>query len=597
MFAFVPAPLSTPYRKRQRSIMRLTCLDPYVCKEMSPRERMQAKWFIMYLFASCAAITLPIALFFEGTDRSYLTFAVFVLKLVVDAVTLVYMMCGGHLLVGVCPVIFCSLVSCLGFDIVSRGNGLYVWPLCVLIVDFMLVLRLPDAYTVIVVVLVVIWLFLMGMEEMLRLGLLDIPGTTVQEGVNGRRAHFESLSQCEKTPCAVGLDKVGSNLVPPVCVFVVDFVATRGFAREVRKEQATMERTINTVQEIASLLAGYDVERVAELLAEHEGQLPEEMTSALRSLEENLRVYKAYLPKTCLPFDVELGEDSSEEASVDTHTESLRSSSHSGSADLVVSRRSPALGLSCVKATLFTINIKVSFATLKDDAASFSQLFTAILLKTLSAVEAKHGMVDVFVGDKIHCSFNTSKKCASHATSSLHAAAVLASAFPSQINMAIATGSVLRGDMGCEVMRRFSMVGALVRDVLGIERAGRAFGCDVLCNRLCFSDAECEHNLRLIPCKVRVAEDSEEDEVVAELLGQISATATVEWMYVVGGKKEWDDYNVAVRQYLKDGTVAKTLDHAEHLHSTILRLSTHSGVLRMYVPSCTEGPDYGLTDA
>ena len=45
-----------------------------------------------------------------------------------------------------------------------------------------------------------------------------------------------------------------------------------------------MERTINAVQEIASLLAGYDVEQVAELLATHEHELPEGMTTALRSL-------------------------------------------------------------------------------------------------------------------------------------------------------------------------------------------------------------------------------------------------------------------------------------------------------------------------
>ena len=55
-----------------------------------------------------------------------------------------------------------------------------------------------------------------------------------------------------------------------------------------------MKCTINTVQEIAMLLAGYDVEKVAE--EEHGGELPEGMTTALRKLEQNLRVYKAYLP-------------------------------------------------------------------------------------------------------------------------------------------------------------------------------------------------------------------------------------------------------------------------------------------------------------
>ena len=129
------------------------------------------------------------------------------------------------------------------------------------------------------------------------------------------------------------------------------------------------------------------------------------------------------------------------------------------------------------------------------------------------------GMVDVFIGDRVHCSFNTSRQCANHATSALHAATMLLQGLKlSQVNIGVATGKVLRGDMGCEVMRRFSMVGTLVRDVHGMERAGRILGCDVLCNRMCFSDAECEHEMRLIPCKVEVSATSDTPEVVAELL-------------------------------------------------------------------------------
>ena len=102
-----------------------------------------------------------------------------------------------------------------------------------------------------------------------------------------------------RLPCprAVPFD---ATMIAAVCVFVIDFIVTRGFAREVLKEQASMERTINAVQEIASLLARYDVEKVAELLEEHEHELPVGMTVALRALEKNLRSYKAYLPQTCL---------------------------------------------------------------------------------------------------------------------------------------------------------------------------------------------------------------------------------------------------------------------------------------------------------
>ena len=197
------------------------------------------------------------------------------------------------------------------------------------------------------------------------------------------------------------------------------------------------------------------------------------------------------------------------------------------------------LGLSSVKATLLTVNIKNTLRFLDEDCAHFSSFFTTLLLKTLQATESYRGMVDVFVGDKVHCSFNTSRQCANHATSALHTAAVLMKGLmPSQVNIGVASGKVLRGEMGCAVMRRFSMVGTLVRDVHGMERAGRILGCDVLCNRMCFSDAECEHVLRLLPCKVDVSATCAEHEVVAELLlhdTPSSDSPAEEWMYAIGG--------------------------------------------------------------
>ena len=90
-----------------------------------------------------------------------------------------------------------------------------------------------------------------------------------------------------------------------------------------------------------------------------------------------------------------------------------------------------------------------------------------------------------------------------------------------------------------------------MRDVNGLERAGRMLGCDVVCNRMCFSDAECEHQLRLLPCKVEVASGCEA-QVVAEVMAQLSdaAEAVDEWMYMIGGNKHWEEYNIAVRGYL-----------------------------------------------
>ena len=457
-------------------------------------------------------------------------------------------------------------ISLLASDLSARTEYGYVWPMMVLFVDYLLVLQLPTRYSTATVVCTLVYLFVVSAEQTWRFGLFDMPGLMPQEH---RRSYVDSLCDCDLLPCKQSI--AAQDLMMAAAVFLLDFIATRGFARGLLKEQASMKRTIETVQDIASLLAGYDVEQVAELLEEHGGELPEGMTTALRKLEKNLRVYKAYLPKTCLPFVgekdqcVEPGGEQADSDSTDPSTVSAATSSTSAAVRRTSLHSHPLL-LSSTNATLLTLNIKDTLHRLEEDSARFSDLFTTVLLQTLQATDSRRGMVDVFVGDRIHCSFNTSKQCASHATSALHAASLMKAGLAASVNVGVATGKVLRGDMGCEVMRRFSMVGTLVRDVHGMERAGRMLGCDVLCNRLCFSDAECEHDLRLIPCKVEVARDCE-PEVVAELVSKEQKTyETDEWMYQIGGEKHWDTYNTVVRQYLRgescDTDVAKAWEEA-----------------------------------
>ena len=435
------------------------------------------------------------------------------------------------------------------------------WAILVLVIDMLLVMRVPTFYTSGLVGFVVLWLSVLGVEESFRFGLFDLPGLPPQEGEYGREYYHNKARECGKMPCPGSFPS--SQMLSGVTVFVIDFIITRGFAREVLKEQASMERTINAVQEIASLLARYDVEKVAELLEEHEHELPEGMTVALRALEKNLRSYKAYLPLTCLLGGSTADEDNEDEDMSNADVSVSSCSTASTPRETIV--RHIALVLTSVKATLLTVNIKDTLRLVEQDSAHFSSFFTTLLLKTLKATESHRGMVDVFVGDRVHCSFNTSRQCANHATSALHTATMLFRGLKlSQVNIGVATGKVLRGDMGCEVMRRFSMVGTLVRDVHGMERAGRILGCDVLCNRMCFSDAECEHEMRLIPCKVEVSATSDTPEVVAELLldNEQADRATEEWMYQIGKNKKWENYNTTVREYLKGDVSAAAVEEA-----------------------------------
>ena len=484
----------------------------------------------------------------------------------------------------VVPAIYLVTAGILIADLDERTVGAAEWPLLVLMVDILLVMQVPTRYSLGLVCVIVLWLVLLDFEAAFRFGLYDLPGLSKQEGEYGRLYYAERAYACEKLPCPIPF--LSHSLFAAVSVFLIDFIVTRGFAHEVVKEKASMERTINAVQEIASLLARYDVEKVAELLEEHEHELPQGMTVALRALEKNLRLYKAYLPQTCLLGDETAGGD--DECSEDTsETQPLSSYSTISSPIHESVVRHIALGLTSVKATLLTVNIKDTLRLVEQDSAHFSSFFTTLLLKTLRATESHRGMVDVFVGDRVHCSFNTSRQCANHATSALHTAAMLFRGLKlsqlSQVNIGVATGKVLRGDMGCEVMRRFSMVGTLVRDVHGMERAGRILGCDVLCNRVCFSDAECEHEMRLIPCKVEVSATSDTPEVVAELLLDMARSSIPtdellpdttlsqdpaaepgagEWMYQIGKNNEWDQYNTTVQKYLKGDVSAAAVEEA-----------------------------------
>ena len=547
----------------------------------------------MFLVINCTALVFLLVMLVTGYQYEGLHRWAAITGVVTSLLSVVYILCKKKLttpvMVGV-YYMFASLV--FSADLLARCNGDTYWAPLVLIVDMLLVLRVPTGYTAGLVFVVLVWLALMAAEESFRFGIFDLPGLVPQDGELGRRAAAYDRTNCDTLPCATPSATV---TLGAVLVFVGDFIATRGFARAILKEQATMERTISTVQEIASLLAGYDVEGVAEMLKVHEAALPEGMRDALQSIEENLRKYKAYLPQTCLPFDKDEKEVNEDARVCDSDKSTV---SQNSSRLALFSTLVQPLDLSSTRATLLTLNIKDTLHRLEEDSARFSDLFTTLLLKTLQATEVRRGMVDVFVGDRIHCSFNTSKACASHATSALHAATLLLrgddNTIAPHVNMGVATGKVLRGDMGCEVMRRFSMVGTLVRDVNVLERAGRVLGCSVLCNRLCFSDAECEHQLRLIPCKIELAAGCDA-EVVAELVAcQERPTVSVveEWMYVVGGKKDWEDYNLAVRSFMRGECSAEDVAAAERkgpAYTPVNVVASSGGCDVLYLPFSTRG--------
>ena len=220
--------------------------------------------------------------------------AVYVLVLTASLIGIVIVLLRQHLTTTVvCAVVAFYVLGLLLGDLYFRAFGRLMWPILVLTVDYLLVMQVPTRYSAGLVCLTCCWLLLMFLEGEFRFGLFDLPGTSPQSGEHGRREYYEKQLDCETLPCAAGQS---GTFGVAISVFIIDFVATRGFARDILKEQATMQRTINVVQEIASLLAKYDVEGVAEMLKVQRDELPEEMHATLQRMEENLRKYRPYLP-------------------------------------------------------------------------------------------------------------------------------------------------------------------------------------------------------------------------------------------------------------------------------------------------------------
>ena len=259
---------------------------------LGPKETKQRKLFLLIMCFLAFFTTLIIV------TTVHLGHTLFIIGCSCIAVTsyggIAAMLCGAPLSQRM--ICTCTGMLAMGLvlgDLWSISNLHTTGAAFVVVIDFLLVLRADDRFTAVMVTLILLWIVVTQVELALRFGLMDLPGTSSYEH---RRELFIGQADCAKPPCAHSPQLIISNVSYAAGLVLIDFVATRGFAREVLKEQAAMERTINAVQKIASLLAGYDVEGVARMLKDQETLLPEEMHATLQTLEENLRRYRPYLP-------------------------------------------------------------------------------------------------------------------------------------------------------------------------------------------------------------------------------------------------------------------------------------------------------------
>ena len=263
---------------------------------LDKNERKKRMLFLLFI-TSTATFALVAVCTTSSVARGPFAMAAFLVQFVVSVHAMLHVFCKRPLVERLILWTGIGLsVTVLCLDLTARGISESIWPALVLVADFFLVMQVNDRIVSILVVTTICYLVVMAFEDVFRFGIFDLPGLIPQEGALGRKEHLRRMTDCSTPPCPLPATEASEKFLMATTIFVVDLLATRGFARTILKEQAAMERTISVVQEIASLLARYDVEGVAEMLKVQRDELPEEMHATLQRMEENLRKYRPYLP-------------------------------------------------------------------------------------------------------------------------------------------------------------------------------------------------------------------------------------------------------------------------------------------------------------
>eukprot|EP01064_Diplonema_japonicum_P017048 TRINITY_DN250_c0_g1_i23.p1 TRINITY_DN250_c0_g1~~TRINITY_DN250_c0_g1_i23.p1 ORF type:complete len:592 (+),score=163.88 TRINITY_DN250_c0_g1_i23:48-1823(+) len=467
---------------------------------------------------------------------------------------------------------YADLVAIIFADYNAIGAMLpRLWPIAVCLVDIFLVCRIKSRSAIVVIVGLCLWLCLTTVEHITRFGLLDVGGEDWSGNHEYRR---NEICTCDQIPCKREASSAGLSFVLMIAIFLLDYYFTRGFAEEVLAEKRKLELGVLAARDVASFLAGFKLEEADAHLDLSKEDLPDKLHEALHTILVNLRSYKPYLPQSCLRGGSDSG-SSDDEESTHSHTASHTQSESLAPTPSIQSDVSTASRkgltqhvLTSTRATMLVMNMKNSIELAEAEPVEFSRLHAKVIGFALHAVRAQKGMLDLFVGDHVHASFNAARKCVQHAVAAVKTATVLKHEKGVEVNVAVCSGKVLVGDLGNNEVRRFSIMGNTAVLTSVYERLGAEWGIGVVCNTAAYMDASVTQEMRIVLKAVTfIKHNHQHKEVLWEVLDDESTiesdlwtaarrrdvSADQEWMYALDESraKYWVKYNEAAKLYLQ----------------------------------------------
>ena len=427
-------------------------------------------------------------------------------------------------------------------------HGTYMVSIVVLLLDIALACNLKKLTPIVILAVTTIQQFVMAAEGAFHFGISDFYNVSNDE----KRIDCD----CENPPC---VDVGGSlgYLLLTLFVFYFDFYFTRSFADSVIKENEKIESSIEITNSIAIHIAAFEIEEACAVLQSATG-LPPGIVFSLDRVLDALTQYKPYLPQSCFCNDHIVIDDSS------TCISSALSSAKSTSVSLVEGSQFSTVKAIFTKcfATLLVTNFRGSLILLQTSIDQYTSLHSITTDTAISVFGKFRGVVELFIGDRFHVSFNAVKqKNFCHATSAVKGAVLfrkLMKDFNSKlsINISVSTGALIGGDLGSYILRRFTEIGRPATEVFIMERFGRKFNYSLLCSRRTSDECD-QNNLFLLPNTIWCCGEEtllfELTQNGQELLLQSINKKDSEWMYHLSELEEdaQKSYNKDMMTYLK----------------------------------------------
>eukprot|EP00756_Hemistasia_phaeocysticola_P041222 Hpha_TRINITY_DN16904_c0_g1::TRINITY_DN16904_c0_g1_i1::g.54529::m.54529 len=409
------------------------------------------------------------------------------------------------------------------------------WSLVVVYLDVALVLdRMRPVSAMIVVTLT--WLFVANIESAFRFGLYD--------EISAARP---PVCDCLDPPCTTSFIGNIAAWTVGAMVLLFDFHLTRGFATNLRLQLRRVNSSVNVAAQVAAALARYDTSTAEGAIAEG-ADLPPELRDAFRQMIHNLKVYKPYLPHSCLLGETDSLPDEyipppeSADKTLFVDPPELRSPIH-GMEEVMTppegpqaSQRSPPSGSTSLAdhsirglhlpgvpplpsplemslsmsvssrrvaarraRVSLAVSNKIGYLKSADNlaGAANSNWIADDVERWQSAVVETRGVVDLVGGDRRYASFNARQRCDNHAAAAMN---VLSKRYDAEWSGCVVTGLAVCGDFGSSDVLRFMVLGGMASSLHPLERTAARWGINVLADGEAFSAAFASWEGKLLGC-------------------------------------------------------------------------------------------------